>query len=141
MIQLKNQEKSPYTQKLIISKTTSSCRIHLKNKKKPTPFVGFWIDPDQSINSSIHRWPGRWLPKTLGWNFDQQLSYSVILGVSRLVCFVFGFSSHHFSELVCALADLVHSFDAFISKVKNSVILGERAFRSPGEKRKNVVSY
>ena len=29
-----------------------------------------------------------------------------------------------FSELVYALADLVHSFDAFISKGKNPVILG-----------------
>ncbi len=38
---------------------------------------------------------------------------------------LFWFSSHHFSELVYALADLVHSFDAFISKVKNSVILQE----------------
>ena len=64
-----------------------------------------------------------------GINSSFVLQFCVVLGVSRLVCFVFGFSSHHFSELVYALADLVHSFDAFISKVKTHCRQGLKNLR------------
>ena len=63
-------------------------------------------------------------PWTLSW---RGFRMCVVPGVSWSVCWVVFISSLIFRcELVYVLADLVHSFDAFISKGKHPVILGER---------------